>query len=70
MDDQESAPDIYADGFQVTVTPFGVNMSFSLREAHPNPNQSPTVRESSYRAYESSTHENCGDDASQADQKV
>jgi hypothetical protein len=43
VNDQESAPDIYADGFQVTVTPFGVNMSFSLREAHPNPDQPPAI---------------------------
>ena len=29
-------PDIYADAFQVTVTPFGVNMTFSLRDPHPS----------------------------------
>lgn len=39
MESQESIPDVYADAFQVTVTPFGVNMTFGLREAHPNPNQ-------------------------------
>ena len=33
----ETIPDLYADAFQVTTTPFGVSMTFSLREAHPNP---------------------------------
>lgn len=28
-------PDIYVDAFQVTVQPFGVNMTFSLRDPHP-----------------------------------
>ena len=29
--------DVYADAFQITVTPFGVNMTFSLRDPHPSP---------------------------------
>ena len=40
----EAIPDLYADGIQVTTTPFGVGMTFSLREAHPNPTQ-PTQSE-------------------------
>ena len=32
-----AVPDFYADAFQVTTTPFGVNMTFSLREPHPVP---------------------------------
>lgn len=39
MESQESIPDVYTDAFQVTITPFGVNMTFGLREAHPNPTQ-------------------------------
>ena len=37
MPDMDPTPEFYADGFQVTTTPFGVNMTFSLREPHPNP---------------------------------
>lgn len=33
----DPVPDLYADAFQVTVTPFGVNMTFSLRDPHPSP---------------------------------
>ena len=33
----DPVPDFYADAFQVTVTPFGVNMTFSLRDPHPSP---------------------------------
>jgi hypothetical protein len=29
-------PEFYADAFQVTVSPFGVNMTFSLRDPHPS----------------------------------
>jgi len=29
--------DIYADSFTITVTPWGANLSFHLREAHPSP---------------------------------
>ena len=29
--------DLYADAFTVTVTPWGANLSFQLREAHPSP---------------------------------
>ena len=34
---QPDFPDIYADAFQITTTPFGVNMTFSLRDPHPSP---------------------------------
>lgn len=34
---QQALPDFYADAFQITVTPFGVNMTFSLRDPHPAP---------------------------------
>ena len=37
--------DVYADGFTVTVTPFGSNLSFSLREAHPSPSAPQVPRE-------------------------
>ena len=33
----DQVPDIYTDAFQVTTTPSGVNMTFSIREAHPSP---------------------------------
>ena len=32
-------PEVYSDTFQVTVTPFGVNMTFGLREPHPPQNR-------------------------------
>ena len=32
----QAFPDLYADAFQITVTPFGVNMTFSLRDPHPS----------------------------------
>ncbi|MBI4298530.1 MAG: hypothetical protein HY666_02065 [Chloroflexi bacterium] len=28
--------DVYADNFTITVTPFGVNLSFGVREPHPS----------------------------------
>lgn len=34
-------PEFYADAFQVTVSPFGVNMTFSLREPHPSAEKVP-----------------------------
>lgn len=37
--------DQYADQFTVTLTPFGANLSFALREAHPSPGQSPRARQ-------------------------
>ena len=33
--------DVYSDGFTVTITPFGANLSFSIREAHPSPSKPP-----------------------------
>ena len=36
MPDQgDEVPDLYADAFQVTITAFGGNLTFSRREAHP-----------------------------------
>ena len=37
MQQANPMPDVYADAFQVTVTAFGVNMTFSVRDAHPSP---------------------------------
>lgn len=34
-DDPFMVPDIYADRFRVTITVFGVNMSFGLSQPHP-----------------------------------
>jgi len=36
--------DLYTDAFTVTITPFGANVSFSLREAHPSPGKSPQLQ--------------------------
>jgi len=33
--------DVYSDGFTVTITPFGANLSFGIREAHPSPGKPP-----------------------------
>ena len=35
--------DAYTDAFKVTVTPFGANLSFQLREAHPTPHEAPKL---------------------------
>ena len=35
-------PEVYSDTFQVTVTPFGVNMTFGLREP-PSTSKPPTA---------------------------
>ena len=31
--------DVYADQFTITITPFGANLSFGVREAHPSPSR-------------------------------
>lgn len=36
--------DVYADAFIITLTPFGANLSFEIREAHPSPNAPPPLR--------------------------
>ncbi|MBI4285149.1 MAG: hypothetical protein HY670_04510 [Chloroflexi bacterium] len=36
--------DEYADAFTVTITPFGANLSFSVREAHPSSNKPPQIQ--------------------------
>lgn len=42
---QETSPkepfDVYADQFLVTITPFGANLTFALREAHPLAQRTP-----------------------------
>ena len=37
--------ELYTDAFEVTTTPFGVNMTFGVREPHPAPNKPQSVRE-------------------------
>lgn len=37
--------DVYADQFTVTITPFGANLTFSLREAHPSAGKAPSSQE-------------------------
>jgi len=38
---QHETFDVYADQFTITITPFGANLSFDVREAHPSPGKSP-----------------------------
>ena len=33
--------DLYADQFTITITPFGANLTFALREPHPPPGRAP-----------------------------
>lgn len=33
--------DVYTDQFTVTITPFGANLSFGVREPHPAPGRAP-----------------------------
>lgn len=42
---QESVPEFYSDALQITTTPFGVNLTFSLREPHPVPGPQATAKE-------------------------
>lgn len=37
--------DVYSDQFSITLTPFGANLSFAIREAHPSPTASPQVKQ-------------------------
>lgn len=37
--------DEFADQFTVTITPFGANLSFSVREAHPSPGKPQQARD-------------------------
>lgn len=39
--DASNAFDHYADQFVVTITPFGANLSFGVREAHPSGSRAP-----------------------------
>lgn len=36
--------DAYSDQFTITLTPFGANLSFSVREAHPSPTVPPQIK--------------------------
>ena len=36
--------DVYADQFTVTLSPFGANLSFAVREAHPAPARAPQAK--------------------------
>ena len=37
--------DMYADQFTITVTPFGANLSFSVREPHPSSGRAPRAED-------------------------
>jgi hypothetical protein len=43
-DNKQETFDLYSDAFTVTITPFGANLTFSLREAHPSPSQNPKTQ--------------------------
>jgi len=43
MPDESTGFDVYADAFTITVTPFGANLSFAVREAHPSLNRVPQL---------------------------
>lgn len=43
-DDKRREPfEDYSDSFSVTITPFGANLSFALREAHPSTGKPPKI---------------------------
>src|SRR5512141_501181 len=42
---KEEPFDVYTDSFTVTITPFGANLTFSLREAHPSNNKPPQIKQ-------------------------
>ncbi len=42
--DQQNSFDVYADAFTITVTPFGANLSFDVRDPHPSAGQAPKNR--------------------------
>ncbi|MBI4312769.1 MAG: hypothetical protein HY681_13460 [Chloroflexi bacterium] len=43
MPEEGDGFDVYADAFTITITPFGANLSFSLREAHPSLSRTPQM---------------------------
>jgi hypothetical protein len=46
MDEDKREPfDLYCDAFTITITPFGANLSFARRDAHPSPNQAPQMKQ-------------------------
>ncbi|NVM23769.1 MAG: hypothetical protein HWN68_18575 [Desulfobacterales bacterium] len=42
-DNTEKCPafDVFVDQFTITITPFGANISFGVREPHPTPSKAP-----------------------------
>lgn len=40
-DESKEAFDVYVDQFTITITPFGANLSFAVREPHPAPARAP-----------------------------
>jgi len=42
---QSEGFDVYSDTFTVTITPFGANLTFALREAHPSSGRAPQSRD-------------------------
>ena len=43
--DDDHPFDSYADAFTVTITPFGANLTFQVREAHPSAGKVPQIQE-------------------------
>ena len=42
--EQSKSFDVYTDAFTITITPFGANLSFGVREAHPSPAKTPQTQ--------------------------
>lgn len=40
-DENNEGFDVYTDQFTITITPFGANLSFAVREPHPSPGRAP-----------------------------
>ncbi len=40
-DENNKKFDVYADQFTISITPFGANLSFAVREPHPSPARAP-----------------------------
>lgn len=43
-DEDSELFDVYADQFTITITPFGANLSFGVREPHPSAGRQPQSR--------------------------
>ncbi len=44
MADDNFEFDLYADAFTITITPFGANLSFGVREPHPSSGKVPQIK--------------------------